>query len=484
MRTYEELAGATGRRVFYRAERFAARDVFTRFPPRVLIDGVPYTLDNLSMSGLAASGAKDAPEPGRDVAVVLEGDGGPLFSGTGRLSRVEPRPSGTLVAVSFKDTSLDITALIGRHTETLIRRELNGGLSHALDLVPAEYRRFCADVMHLLRAYRTTLGRFENLSRRDDESAHPDRIDTVYALAEERILPEWRRLWREGNALTLPMMDQPEVLRAVKAFTERVLTPEFMGGAIWNRSYRKPLGYPGDYQIMNYVYEWLPRGATVYDRLLHRLGLDVLECVATRMVMARQAIAAVVEDGADTGRPARVMSLGCGPAQEVVNYLSLRHMPRAVDITLVDQDHQALDHAYSRVFPEVLRHNNGSTVRCLEVSFVELVKGKTSKVDLQPQDLIYSVGLVDYLPRRRALGLVRALYGQLAPGGELVIGNAAEAPLGGRWSSEFICDWSMFFRTETEMAELAMAAKGARWELRADPTGRIHMLYLTRPSAR
>jgi hypothetical protein len=68
-------------------------------------------------------------------------------------------------------------------------------------------------------------------------------------------------------------MDTPDVLRATKLFTEQVLTPEFMGGPIWNRSYRKPFGYPGDFQMMNYVYEWLPRGATVYEKLLHRLGL-------------------------------------------------------------------------------------------------------------------------------------------------------------------------------------------------------------------
>ena len=59
-----------------------------------------------------------------------------------------------------------------------------------------------------------------------------------------------------------------------------------------------------------------------------------------------------------------------------------------------------------------------------------------------------------------------------------VIGNAAEVPLGGRWSSEFICDWTMYYRTEADMVDIAKAVPGARWDVRTDPTGRIYMLYL------
>lgn len=484
MRTYESLTGATGREIFYRAERFRARDVFTRLPPRLLIDGNSCAIENLSMSGIAASVPRaDAPAfcPGKDVTVVLEGKTGPLFSAIGRLSRVENRAVDTLIAISFSGSALDIAGLMHRHNQTLIAQELNGGVSHALDLVPTDYRRLAADVVHLLRAYRSTLAKFETLSRRDGETADPERVESLYAMAEERILPEWRRLWREGNELTLPMMEQPEVLAATKRFSEQVLTPEFQAGPIWNRCYRKPLGYPGDYMMMNYVYEWLPRGATVYERILHRLGLDVLECVATRMSMTQQVIADVAAAGASSGRPARITSLGCGPAQEIVNYVMLRRLPRAIDVTLVDQDHRALDFAYGRIYPEIVRHGDGSHVRCLEVSFLELMKGSGAIVTLPPQDLIYTVGLVDYLNHRRARQLVQALFANLAPGGRLVVGNAAEVPLGGRWSSEFICDWSMVFRTEREMAELASAVPGAHWDLRPDSTGRIHMLSLSRP---
>jgi hypothetical protein len=486
MKTYEDLTGATGRRIFYRAERFNARDLFTRMPPRVLIEGAPYSLVNLSMSGLAVSvGLSNATphEIGSEVEIVLENDTGALFSGTGNLCRIEDRSPDSTLAISFKGTSLDIPALVNRHNEALIQRELNGGLSHALDLVPQDYRRFCADVLHLLRAYRSTLSRFENVSNRDGETADSERVLALYAAAEERLLPEWRRLWHEGNALTRPMMDSLDVLHAVKKFTEQLLTPELMGGPIWNRSYRKPLGYPGDFQMMNYVYEWLPRGATVYERLLHRIGLDVAECIATRMVMIQKEIARMVSAGSDSDNPARVLSLGCGSAQEVFNYLELKKLPRPLSITLVDQDHTALDYSYSRIFPQTTRHGNGTSVQCLQVSFIELMKAGKIFQSLPPQDLIYTVGLVDYLSIKRIQRLVGALYEKLTPGGKLVVGNMADVPGSNMWPMEFLCDWSLNYRNEEQMLQMAQAIPdtGVQLELSPDSTGRIYILSITKP---
>ena len=90
MKTYEDLTGATGRHIFYRAERFDVRDLFTRMAPKVLIEGAPYSLVNLSMSGLAASAARSNRaqfglsnraqfKVGTEVEVVLEGDTGSLY---------------------------------------------------------------------------------------------------------------------------------------------------------------------------------------------------------------------------------------------------------------------------------------------------------------------------------------------------------------------------------------------------------------------
>jgi hypothetical protein len=224
---------------------------------------------------------------------------------------------------------------------------------------------------------------------------------------------------------------------------------------------------------MDMVYNWQLLGATLFDQLLHRLGLEVAECIATRMVMMRQTIAETVLKGGADGGPARITSLGSGPAREVIDYLDLAHMPGQARFTLIDQDHGALSQAYEQSYPKVLRHRGAAEVTCLNASFIQIMKAGELFGKLPPQDLIYTVGLVDYFQPRRAKALLASLYSHLAPGGTVIIGNMHETAQSNLWPMEFICDWNIVYRTEREMMELAegLPAESVRTEL--DPTGRV-----------
>ena len=294
--------------------------------------------------------------------------------------------------------------------------------------MPAEYKLLCAEVLHLLRGYRAALARFEE-TQADDATA-----SEMLAACEQRALPLWRSLWHQANEIVAPLVGQPDALAAVKRFTELLLTPEFMGGKIWRRSYEKPLGYPGDFEIMNQVYAWRREGGSLYDQLLHRLGLEVAECIATRMVMMRQVIAELCLDRGE--RVAHIANIGCGPAREVIDYLQMRALPSPVNFTLLDQDHGALTQAYQNTYTEVIHHKGRAGVSLLHTSFSQLLKAGELFGELPPQDLIYSVGLIDYLAGRRATALVHSLYDRLAPGGRLVIGNMFDTPTGNLWPME------------------------------------------------
>ena len=163
----------------------------------------------------------------------------------------------------------------------------------------------------------------------------------MLAACEERILPVWRKLWYRGNELVEPLMDDPKALRAAKRFTELVVTPEFMAGVIWKRSYEKPLGYPGDFQIMNMVYDWRREGNGPYEQLLHRMGQDAGKFVATRMHMIRQAIAATMLRPVDHPIRIAVARLRPGAGSGGISADS-SDLPQSVQFTLIDQDYDAL----------------------------------------------------------------------------------------------------------------------------------------------
>ena len=53
---------------------------------------------------------------------------------------------------------------------------------------------------------------------------------------------------------------------------------------------------------MNYVYDWQREGADVYAQLMHRIGLDVAECIGTRMHVVRKVIGDVIRARASRRR--------------------------------------------------------------------------------------------------------------------------------------------------------------------------------------
>ncbi|NWG46488.1 MAG: class I SAM-dependent methyltransferase [Alphaproteobacteria bacterium] len=391
---------------------------------------------------------------------------------------MEPTVFGTKIAFSFVNSGIDFEKLLSRNVQAQLA--LKSGPAQADDprLVPEAYRVFCADVVRMLRSYRSVLDQSEKLAaqfgRRLDEQS-------VFETCEPLLVQQWRPLWRQGNDLARSLAGDREAMEATKRYTELVLTPEFRAGAIWDRSYGKPLGYPGDFQIMNQVYDWQMVGSTVYERLIHRIGLEVAECIRTRMLVVQSLIAETVR-AADGGEPARVLSLGSGPAREIELFLAstAAHAGRA-QFTLIDQEDDALRYALERTHPHVLRCGGRMQVRGLNISFADVLRNDAWLRQVPPQSLIYSVGLLDYLVDKRARSLVARLYSALAPGGLLVIGNMNETPLSNLWPMEFLTDWTLFYRGEAEMLGWAQGLEAADVWTETEVTERVRLLYIRKP---
>jgi extracellular factor (EF) 3-hydroxypalmitic acid methyl ester biosynthesis protein len=476
MKNYEELAGANGRRIFYRAERYRARDLFKRAIPELSLDRVLCRLHDVSMNGLGAyapRGSNDLHGVGERLPVRLGIRGATLHEGTGEISRLEPTPFGTKVGVRLLDRCLDISQLLAKYDEAFIRAGIEEFAESAASVAP-EYRQICADALHLLRTYRNALDRFQKTCPATAET------EEMMAECETRVLAQWRPLWYRANEIVTPILNDAAALRAAKRITESLVTPECLGAPFVRRAYEKPLGYPGDFQALEMIYAWGREGASLADQLVHRIGITTAECVTTRMLMMRQMIAEAVMQRAPA--PVRITSLGCGAAREVRDYLQLRHLPAPVEFTLIDQDHAALSSVYERTYADVRRLQGQARVSCLHASFSQFLKAGEFFRTLPRQDIIYSIGLVDYLSAQRAKLLAASLYSRLAPGGMLIIGNLSDSPRNTRWPMEFICDWSVNYRSEGEMIEMAAGMPDAVVTTSFDPTGCVCFLTLRKLS--
>ncbi|MBX3492603.1 MAG: hypothetical protein KF899_06560 [Parvibaculum sp.] len=482
MRTYEQLTGAQGRKMFYRAERFKPEQLFREAIPAVFIDDERATLKNLSMTGIALQSAKAEGwdnQIGAEMPFELRLGNARLFGGAGRIRRVEPNGIRTTVALEFTTGYLDIPAIVTDHDNLVLTQALADPAFGTSEGILPEFQQLSTEIINLFRSYKQILETFEARLAATGRTREKLLLDALIA-CEERIVPQWKNLWYRGNDILTPVWNDPAMLARHKRYAERVLTPDFMPGAVMKRCYEKPLGYPGDYRIMNYVYEWQRVGDTPYEKLLHRIGVETGACVGTRLRMTQKLLAErIAACAGDT--PLNISNLGCGSAYEVYDYLKIDRLPSPVNFTLIDQDDRALNHAYEHAYPEVVRHAGRAKVQCLQASFAQLLKAGALFKALPPQDVIYSLGLYDYLSARRARALTHDLYAQVKPGGKLILANVKKGRESCEWPLEFVTDWSLVYRTEEDMLALIEGLDVANVTVEVDATKCIYLMVVDKP---
>ncbi|MBX3508035.1 MAG: hypothetical protein KF714_04560, partial [Parvibaculum sp.] len=246
IRTYEQLTGAEGRRMFYRAERFRPEQLFREAVPAVFIDNEPASLKNLSMTGLAVQSANADRWDGRigaEIPFEFRVGEAALFGGSGRVRRVEPHGARALVGLEFTSGYLDIPAIVSEHDNLVLSQSLadpNFGSSEGL--LP-DFLQLCTEIVNLFRSYKDLLETYEARLKATGAEREKLLLEALIA-CEDRMVPQWKELWYRGNDVLAPVWSDPALLARHKRYAERVLTPDFMPGAVMKRCYEKPLGYP------------------------------------------------------------------------------------------------------------------------------------------------------------------------------------------------------------------------------------------------
>jgi extracellular factor (EF) 3-hydroxypalmitic acid methyl ester biosynthesis protein len=489
-KSYEELMGALGRAMFFRPERRRVREILSYDAnPVLLIEGQNYPLFDVSMNGMSfATPGRPPWNVGDEVPLELHLHGEAVYTGRARVARIETVGKGSRVALALITGFLDLPEVRRRDEEARLRRELDGGSAAVMDRVPAAYREAVTRAVHFVQYHRQSLARHEARYRAEGKQG----IESLQSLprrAADALRPAWRAIDEEcSRAGTACLEAAPEVLRAAKVFTETVFTPLLADVPMVRRAYGKPLGYPGDYQVMLYYYDNAFEGETAAAKVFHKyfvehpLSNGVVtrkDYVAEMMAQEHRRVAASKRQGG----PFRVTSLGCGPAREVTDYIN--HLsspwPGPALWTLIDQEEETLSIAFHEAGNALGKRGVSGELQCLNLSFGQLLNEPALLNQGPEQDFVYSTGLFDYLRESRAQALVSALYGRLAPGGLLAIGNAL-GPNEWYWSAEFVLDWTLLYRSRDEMHRLAATLpKEAKVDVTVEPGKAYYFLLVRRP---
>ena len=215
----------------------------------------------------------------------------------------------------------------------------------------------------------------------------------------------------------------------------------------------KPRGYAGDAPLIDLIYDrQVPANTSELGRSLFVTTTSFQACEGVRR---RRDYAEERVTGAHAAGK-RICVLACGHFREG------DRLPDqdAGNITVVDQDALSL---------EVVRARHGKTIRIVENNAILFLRSAAARHE--KFDLIYTLGLTDYLDDRAMRLLYKCAAACLDPPGQFLVANFMPSHLAVGWM-DAVMDWRLICRSENELAGFCREAKmNARtWE---DETGCI-----------
>jgi len=275
----------------------------------------------------------------------------------------------------------------------------------------------------------------------------------------------------------------PEARGAHQDFVRHYWHQIFLNSPFGRRTYDKPMGYAGDYEMMNMIHRNRPEGRTLLEKLIHLLLVSQWPAISVRNRIEHLGEVLLAETArvARAGKTARILNIGCGPAQEVQSFLSATPLSNQAEFTLIDFNEETLVHASRKLVEAKRRFGRQTPIRTQQISVFELLKRTQRRTaETEKFDLIYCAGLFDYLAPDTCRALLELWHDSLAPGGLVLIANMDDTrPF--RHFIEFILDWHLIYRSQADILSLVPERCAALARVVAEPTSVNLFLHLRRP---
>jgi extracellular factor (EF) 3-hydroxypalmitic acid methyl ester biosynthesis protein len=258
-------------------------------------------------------------------------------------------------------------------------------------------------------------------------------------------------------------------------FGRRQLHPLLLNSPFVYRTFAKPLGYAGDYEMVNMMFRDTCEGGSLFAKMVNAYALQLPPIVAHQNRISYLCDKLVAESCrvARQGRPLRVFNLGCGPAHEIQKFLGQGPVSDPAELVLADFNDETVAHTTAKLNDVKRQCASRAKIQVVKRTAHQLIKQSERAVQ-SPQaeqyDMIYCAGLFDYLSDRVCRKLMDVFYGMLAPDGLLLSTNVDTHP--SQNEMEYFLEWNLIHRNSSQMMTLAPdRADREGIKLMRDPTG-------------
>ena len=473
---HANLQGAVSKFRF-RSDRLCSTEL--NYAPQCKFAGNTYQVANLSSTGLGLESEKVI---GVAVGEIIEHievfHHGQLFwKGAAEVSAVNDDKTSAGLRVVAGHISLSELHFRDEFLEYRLDKYLGRRQEQAATL-PKDWQSDVAQLHSMLCEIHTVLDAYQRIDT-ENRWRQNELSKRLCAAAFQKWSPSFLEIAARLDSMSTEFDGETKEL--AQNFSQTLLMRELIHGEVQRRAYEKPQGYAGDFRMMELTQAEHLEGESLYARFLQYFSQEMS---LGKTVIARGQVALdAINDVAQLDRPIKIVSLASGPAMELRKFVrETKSFKHPIDVYLIDQDEDALRNCLNALNKICAERGDNPPIEfhCLHFSLRQIIapkKGAESELVsgvLTNVDLVYSMGLFDYLPQPLAQRTVEQLFGLLSESGRLLIGNLIRTP-DSSWLIEYASAWHLIYRNESTMRDLGNNLK-VDCEVIADRTNRCLFL--------
>jgi len=336
-----------------------------------------------------------------------------------------------------------------------------------LKVIVADMQTLLSDMRRWLEQVELTIRSALPVERNHLEMSMVEKLNEV-------VLPVTRRIFGRFEEIAGQVKD--DVVDVHRAYTRRQLHPLVLCAPFVHRTFHKPLGYAGDYEMVNMILRNPLEGASLFAKVVNSYFVNAAagEAHRNRVKYLTEMLATETKQRAKQGQITKIFNLGCGPAREVQNFLSFDDSCDRAEFYLLDFNDETLERTDAILTDIKMKHGRATRINLLKRSVHQILKegARIGGIDTGMRyNVVYCAGLFDYLSDRICKRLLEIFYEMLAPGG-LLVGTNVDLANPDRRIMEYLGDWHLTYRTADQLKNLAPDEAGAEnVKVFADVTG-------------
>lgn len=335
---------------------------------------------------------------------------------------------------SINSAAQESRALIRRHAQ--------------YDAIDRDFKAATADLRCFLEDYKRYLEspRFQSGEAQEEELLQ-ELFDGFYGKMDQKVTA------LDDILRSLHLSEQDEAL--YKAYYQKHLLSLLLTAPVNHRSYFKPEGYPGDYEIIRMLHRNAFEGPTLFGKILNKYTATIpLAAVARKRTeyLAGRILGHVAQS---SGEQVEVFSIASGPALEIEHLIMNEPLAaKRISLRLLDQEINALRFSQDNLYERKIQFDSAISLEFVHQKLSDYLRQSASPTRDTSFDFVYAFGLFDYFDRDMARFIIKCLMPQIKPSGRLLISNISLDNNRYRSFIEYGLDWYVVYRSRDQLAAL------------------------------